>query len=259
MDQQQLASFNYPVGLAVDKHENIYVCDQWNNKIRKIDSSGIITTIVGNGPLGYLSGGFGGDGGLATSAAINFPNYVTLDGSGNIYFSDAGNQRIRKIDTLSVINTIAGSGLRWASVEMEDLQLLPEMYGPEGLFVDKGGNVIFCDWANNRVRKVNSSGIINTIVGDGTAGFAGDGGGPLIAELNEPGGVIVSQNRVYICETGNSRVRMIDTSDIITTSVSNLSEAPSLLEIFPLIHRRDNFLFSCVASREDEIATFVIT
>ena len=207
-----LAKLNGPVGVAVDASGNIYIAEPFNNRIRKINSSGVITTIAGNGNLGYS-----GDGGLATLAEMNFPTGVAVDAAGNIYIGDQGNNCIRKVNTGGIITTIAGSGPGGYSGDggPATLALLST---PAGVAVDAAGNVFIGDLGNQRIRKIDTGGIISTIAGTGVQGFSGDGAAATLAQLNQPAGVSVdSSGNVYIADFTNSRIRKINSSGIIST------------------------------------------
>ncbi len=161
------AKFYYPSGLAVDTAGNIFVADTHNNRIRKISTSGIITTIAGTGTAGY-----NGDSIAATTAMINAPNDVTTDRFGNVYVCDASNNRIRKIDRYGMITTVAGSsgsGFHGDGGQATAATLTL----PAGIYIDKTGNMFISDSYNNRVRKVDTSGIITTYAG-GAGGACGD-------------------------------------------------------------------------------------
>lgn len=210
--QATLAKLSGPVGVAVDASGNIYIAEPFNNRIRKINSSGVITTIAGNGNLGYS-----GDGGLATLAELNYPTGVAVDAAGNIYIGDQGNNCIRKVNTGGIITTIAGSGPGGYSGDggPATLALLST---PAGVAVDAAGNVFVGDLGNQRIRKINTGGIISTIAGTGVQGFSGDGAAATLAQLNQPAGVSVdSSGNVYIADFTNSRIRKIDTGGIIST------------------------------------------
>ena len=158
------ASFGYFGGIAVDKEGNLYIADGNNNRVRRVDFvTNIITTIAGNG-----TPGFSGDGGAATSAQLNNPEWVCVDSSNNIYITDAGNIRIRKVDSLGVISTFAGNGLPGFSGDGGSATNA-SIYGPQGVCVDAFGDVYLVDGANPRIRKVNSAGLISTIAGTGVA------------------------------------------------------------------------------------------
>ena len=181
------ASLNYPTGVAVDGAGNVYIADCNNNRIRKVNSSGIISTIAGDGNIGN-----GGDGGLATIANIVSPSGVAIDGVGNVYIADAGNSRVRKVDTIGIIKTIAGNGS--ASFGGDgSAAIYASLKYPSGVAIDGVGNVYIADAGNNRIRKVNSRGIINTIAGNGISGFGGDGGTANNASLKNPTGLVLDE------------------------------------------------------------------
>ncbi|MBX3164543.1 MAG: T9SS type A sorting domain-containing protein [Bacteroidetes bacterium] len=203
------AALNYPGGVAVDAAGNVYIADTWNNRIRKVSTNGIITTIAGSGATGSSNGGFSGDGGAATAAQLNNPHGVAVDAAGNVYIADMGNNRIRKVSTNGIITTIAGGGLLGFSGD-GGLATVAGLSSPSGVAVDAAGNVYITD--NNCIRKVSSNGIITTIAGTaGTWGFSGDGGLATAAQLNNPVGVAVDavNANVYIADMGNHRVRKV--------------------------------------------------
>ena len=156
------ASVWEPDGVAVDNAGNLYISDGANNRIRKVDNSGTISSFAGTGQPGDT-----GDGGLATAAAVFYPSGVAVDNAGNVYFTEANGARVRKVDSSGIISTIAGNGGPNPAVQLNL---------PYGIGVDSQGNVYFCDTNNNRVLKVNGAGIITTIAGTGIAGNSGDGG-----------------------------------------------------------------------------------
>jgi sugar lactone lactonase YvrE len=206
------ARFNYPEGIAFDASGNMYVTDYVNHRIRKISPSGIISTFAGTGSPGYS-----GDGGPATLAHLFYPVGITVDASGNIYFADASNNRIRKINTSGIISTVAGNGSTSFSGDGGPATAAA-LYWPSAVALDAGGNIYITDFSNNRVRKVSTSGIISTFAGTGTAGYSGDGGAATLAQLSLPYGVNVnSSGDIYISDYGNHVVRKIAPSSIITT------------------------------------------
>lgn len=200
------ATLGYPWGIAIDAAGNIIVADQLNNRIRKVNTAtGIITTIAGDGYIGFT-----GDGGPATAARLNYPLGVAVDASGNIYIADYANNRVRKISTSGTMSTIAGIGLPYGYTGDGGPATIAKLYYPKAIAVDAGGNVYICDWNNNAVRKINTSGIINTIAGTGVAGYSGDGGPAVSAQLNFPTGVAVRYDGdVFISDNDNNRVRRI--------------------------------------------------
>lgn len=196
--------------VAVDTIGNVYIADFANNRIRKVDTNGVITTIAGNG-----TAGFSGDGGSATIANLNGPYGVAVDLAGNIYIADNGNNRIRKVSVSGIITTVAGNGS-------------PTFSGDGGpatsaggtairVAVDAIGNIYIVDINNARIRKVNTSGTITTLAGTGTHGFNGDGGSATSAQLNSPASVAVAAGNIYIADKNNNRIRKVDSNGIITT------------------------------------------
>ena len=210
------ASVSEPVGVFVDGLSNIYIAEEDSHRIRKVDTSGIISTVAGNGTRG-----FSGDGGPAISASLSSPQSVFVDGLGNIYIVDAGNYRIRKVDTSGIISTVPLDGLVGFSGDggpATDASL----NFPSDVSVDGSGNIYIADMNNGRIRKVDTSGIISTVAGNGTFGFSGDGGPATDASLNFPSDVSVDgSGNIYIADMNNGRIRKVDTSGIISTVAGN--------------------------------------
>ncbi len=211
------AEIGNPSGIAIDSLNNIYFTDVSNNRIRKIGFNGIISTIGGNGTQG-----FSGDNGPATSAEIYQPHFIAVDKIGNVYFTDSDNQRVRKISTTGIITTIAGTGSIGYTGD-NGPATAAELNFPTGICVDKQQNIYITDENNNCVRKITAAtGIISTIAGNGTNGFSGDNGPAIAAELNSPWGLCMDvSGNVYISDNVNFRVRMINTSGIISTIAGN--------------------------------------
>jgi sugar lactone lactonase YvrE len=222
------AKLNIPTGIAEDTAGSLYFSDTNNNAVRKIVSPtrlnhDTITTIAGNG-----TAGFSGDGGPATSAQLNRPTGTAVDSSGNVYISDTGNNRVRKIALNGTITTLAGSGRCTSKDDPGSTPMaLPgdggpatqaSLCSPTGVAVDQSGNVYIADTNHNAVRIVSNAGIITTFAGYGKAGSSGDGGKATKATLNSPTGVAVDGvKNVYIADTGNNKVRKVNTSGIIST------------------------------------------
>ncbi|MES2703093.1 MAG: T9SS type A sorting domain-containing protein [Bacteroidota bacterium] len=203
-------------GVAVDAGGNIYIADKSNNRIRKVNSAGIISTIAGNGTAGYS-----GDGRPAIAAAINAPRGVGVDGGGNVYIADAGSQRVRKIDGSGTISTIAGTGVAGFSGDGGPA-VSAQLYGPYNIAIDAGGNIYIADVDNNRIRKISVTGIITTVAGNGAAGYSGDGGAATAAALHKPIGVAVDTARnLFIADGWNARIRKVSSTGIITTIAGN--------------------------------------
>ncbi len=199
------ANIFVPWGVVVDPSGNIYFSDRYNNRIRKINTAGIISTVGGTGIAGYS-----GDGGPATSGTLNNPIDIALDISGNIYFSEAYNHCVRKINTYGIISTVTGNGTTGYSGDGGPATTAT-LNNPIGIGLDPAGNIYIGDNGNNCIRKINSSGIISTIAGTGTAGFTGDGGPATSARLQGPYGVAVyGTGNIYICDAFNYRIRIIN-------------------------------------------------
>ena len=208
-----LAQLNVPHGIALDDSGNIYVADLYNIRVRKINSAGIISTIAGNGLSAYT-----GDGGDATAAQINSPYGICTDHSGNVYFADCNNSCIRMISTAGIINTVAGSGTGGLSGD-GGVATNAQLSQPTDVTVDDAGNMYIADFGNNCVRKVDAgTGRIGTVAGNGTSAFSGDGGPATIAELQKPAGVVVdSAGNLYIADFSNFRIRSVDPLGVIST------------------------------------------
>ncbi len=206
------ASLNHPNGVAVDGSGNLYIAVSGQNRIHRVDGSGIITTVAGTGERG-----FSGDGGPAVEARLDSPDSVAFDGAGNLYIAEYWNHRIRRVDGSGIITTVAGIGKSGYSGD-GGLAVEASLWHPEGVAVDERGNLYIADRGNQRIRRVDGSGIITTVAGIGGSGFGGDGGPAAGAWLNTPRGVTVdTSGNVYIADTYNQRIRRVDGSGIITT------------------------------------------
>ena len=211
------ALISNPGGCTIDKNGIFYVTSGTGNRVLKIDTNGIITTIAGTG-----IGGYTGDSGAATAARLKFPADIVLDTVGNIFIVDFQNNVIRKINaSTGIISTICGNGSCGYSGDHGPASAA-KLCGPTGICFDKIGNMYIADCNNNCVRKVDTSGIITTIAGTGgTYGFSGDGGPAISAKLRLPNNVQVdSFQNVYITD-GNARIRKVDNAGIITTVAGN--------------------------------------
>ncbi len=210
------ASFNHPIDILADYSGNFYVIDNGNQRIRKINAAGIITTIAGNGIPGYT-----GDGGPATAATLHDPSRMTIDGAGNIYFADAVNNVIRKISTAGIISTVVGNGTP-AFAGDGGPATGASLWQPLGVTLDGNGNMYVADALNHRIRKINTSGIISTFAGTGAVGYAGDSGPATAATMNYPNGVTCDQTcNVYFTDWYGHKVRKVTYSGIITTVVGS--------------------------------------
>lgn len=211
-----VAQLDLPVALAVDAAGNLYLADAGAHRIRRIDQgTGAIATVAGNGIQG-----FSGDNGPATAASIDSPSGIAVDGLGNLYLSDTHNQRIREVvATTGVIVTLAGSpqaGFQGDGGAAATAQFTL----PGGLAIDASGNLYVADRGNQRVRRIAGLGgapgaatSIDTVAGQGTQAFAGDGGPAASASLNSPSAMaLTSAGQVTLADGGNRRIRQLDRS-----------------------------------------------
>ena len=228
------AAICFPSSLAFDSRGNLFIADVCNNRIRKIDPSGIITTVAGSGGTGYGRGSFDGDGGPATEASLNGPIHITVDQNGDLYINDAFNQRFRKVDAATgSISTVAGGGKQRGSAAdghlATDAELLIKSAASDefggGLVILGDGSFLFSEFEGARVRKVDPRGILTTVAGNGKKGFAGDGGLATQAILSRPLDLTMdSAGSLYIADYDAGRVRKVDpTSGVITTAAKGLS------------------------------------
>jgi uncharacterized protein (TIGR03437 family) len=201
-----------PQGVAMDAAGNVYIADTQNNVVRRIASNGVITTFVGTGVAGS-----NGDGGQAAAAQLDKPQSVAVDATGNVYIADTQNSRVRVVTADGSINTFAGTGNGGYSGDGGQA-VSAQLNQPYGLTFDASGSLYIADFNNSRVRKVTPDGNIATVAGNGGTFFNGDGGQAASSALNRPQSVAVdSAGDVYIADTQNNRVRMVATNGIITT------------------------------------------
>jgi trimeric autotransporter adhesin len=209
------ADLNTPVGIAFDSAGNLYIADFNNERVRKVDNQGNITTVAGNGTAGY-----NGDSIAATDAELSDPSGVAFDQAGNMYITDQSNQRVRKVDKNGYITTVAGTGSVGYSGD-GGAATDADLYDPYAICFDNSGNLYFTEAIGCVVRKVTPSGIITTVAGTGTVGYNGDGQPATDAELANPEGVVMDNaGNMYIADGDNDRIREVTTNGIISTIAS---------------------------------------
>ncbi len=213
------AILNAANGGVFDKQGNFYVCEAVGHRVRKIVPSGTISRTAGNGSSGAI-----GDGGVATSAQLSQPTDVTIDTLGNIYISDQANFKIRKVDAITgIISTVVGTGV--GGYNGDGISgISAQINVSEQIWADKVGNLFICDRVNNRVRKVNSTGIISTVAGYG--GFSstgtGDGGQATSATFNWIAGVAADDaGNIFIADYNAGKIRKVNALGVITTISGN--------------------------------------
>ena len=209
-----LAQLNAPAAVAIGSNGDTFVADTANNVVRKISAAGTVTLVAGSGVQGAS-----GDGAAATSAQLNGPAGVAVDVAGNLYIADTGNNKIRIVDPVSgTISTLAGTGTAGYFGDAGG-PAAATFNHPTGLFIAPAGVLFVADTGNNVLRTIGlHNGLVHTFAGNGSAGFSGDGAHAELAQLQAPTGVAVDPSGiVYIADTGNNRIRQVDSLGTITT------------------------------------------
>jgi sugar lactone lactonase YvrE len=207
------AQLRNPTGVAVDAAGNLYIADSGNNRIRKVNAKGVITTIAGNGSPTPV---YGGDNGPAIGAQLNEPYGIALDAAGALYIAELGDNRIRKVAN-GVITTVAGNGTEGFAGDGGPAPRA-ELCDPYSVSLDAAGALYIADFCNARIRKV-ANGVIATIAGNGAGGYSGDKGPAASAQLAVPEGVAVdAAGHVYIADSGNDRIRILTPSAPVARS-----------------------------------------
>jgi sugar lactone lactonase YvrE len=196
------AQFNYPEGIAVDATGSIFVVDSENHSIRKITSAGVVSTLAGSAS-GFADG-------QGAAANFNFPTGIAVDASGNVFVADTENYKIRKITSTGVVTTLAGSTQGFADGASTNAQF----NSPTGIAIDANGNLYVTD--TYKIRKITSAGVVSTLAGSSTAGYA-DGKGTEARFTNPYGIAIDSNNTLYVADSDNDRIRKITADGTVTT------------------------------------------
>lgn len=217
------AQLNFPFAVAIDNNSNLYIADHRNHRIRKMTKDGVISTVAGTGTAGYS-----GDDVMAIDTQLYHPVRVAVDNSGNLYIAEYYNHRIRKVSKNGMISTVAGNGTQGYSGD-GGLAAKAQLNYPAGITTDSSGNLYIADAMNYRIRKVTTDGMINTVVGTGTAGYSGDGDAATSAQLNYPYGITIEPNNgnLYIADAMNFRIRKVTTDGVISTVANTGTQAYS--------------------------------
>ena len=211
------AQLSKPFGLALDKKGNLYIADRENNRVRKVNPQGIITTVAGDGGFFFM-----GDNGPSYRASIAGPTGVVVDKNGILYIADRNNNRIRSVDTQGMIRTVAGTGQQDYNGESE-IARDTNLYLPFGMALDQDGKILIIDRSHYRIRRIDlRRGSIETVAGNGVKMFAGDGGPATGAKLSFPHGIAVDKKgNVIISDKGHYRIRRVSPDGIIQTIAGN--------------------------------------
>jgi Dockerin type I domain/NHL repeat len=203
------ARFSIPYGVAVDGSGNVYVGDTNNETIRTITPAGVVTTLAGTAPVAASADGTG------SAARFYYPSGVAVDGSGNVYVADEGNNTIRKITPAGVVTTLAGTA--GSSGSADGTGSAARFYYPSGVAVDGSGNVYVADELNHTIRTITPAGVVTTLAGTALSYGSADGTGSA-ARFRYPSGVAVDgSGNVYVADEGNSTIRKITPAGVVTT------------------------------------------
>ncbi|HXH30570.1 MAG TPA: SMP-30/gluconolactonase/LRE family protein [Bacteriovoracaceae bacterium] len=203
------ARFNNPSGVAVDVSGNVYVADYFNHTIRKITSTGVVTTLAG------AAGVIGSTDATGAAARFNNPFGVAVDGSGNVYVADLNNHTIRKITSTGVVTTLAGAAGVAGSTDATGAAA--RFFNPSGVAVDGAGNMYVADQKNHTIRKITAAEVVTTLSGAARASGSTDATGAA-ARLNAPSGVAVDgAGNVYVADQSNHTIRKITAAGVVTT------------------------------------------
>jgi uncharacterized protein (TIGR03437 family) len=227
------AQLNAPQGIALDAAGNVYIADSLNNRVRMVDTKGVISTFAGNGTVNPP--GFWGDTGPATDASLHLPSALAVDSSGKVYIAVSADNTVRVVTTDGLINLFAGSGYAGfygdyaagttsggvTTGANPGTAILAGLTNPQGVAIGPNGSILIADTGNGAIRSVDSKGVITTLSGNGTVGLSGDGTATTLAMLAPFGVVVDSSGNLFVAENGTNRIRKIDTKGNITTAIGD--------------------------------------
>lgn len=205
----QNARFNQPGGIAVDGAGNLYVADTQNHTIRKVSSSGVVSTLAGS------AGQSGQNDGTADNARFNQPWGLVLDPAGNLYVADTGNDTVRKVSPSGVVTTLAGSA---GIVGSQDGNGSNAQFNlPQGIAIDSAANLYIADTGNNTIRKLTTAGVVTTLAGSAGSGGSSNGSGQRASFMQPNGMVVDSSGNIRIADSGNQLIRSLSASGVTST------------------------------------------
>jgi uncharacterized protein (TIGR03437 family) len=227
------AQLNAPQGVALDAAGDVYIADSRNNRVRMVNTKGVISTFAGNGTVNPP--GFWGDTGPATDASLHLPSAVAVDSSGKVYIAVSADNTVRVVMTDGIINLFAGSGYPgWygdfnagttsggiTTGAFPGTAILAGLTNPQDVEIGPNNTILIADTGNGAIRSVNSKGVITTLSGNGTLGLSGDGAATKLAMLAPFGVAADSSGNLYVAESGTNRIRKIDTTGNITTAIGD--------------------------------------
>ena len=229
------AQLNGPQGVALDSAGNVYIADSLNNRVRMVNTNGVISTFAGNGTVNPP--GFWGDTGPAIDASLHLPTALAVDSSGKVYIAVSADNTVRVVTTDGLINLFAGSGYAGYYGDynagtttagvctgcVTGTAILAGLTNPQGVAIGPNGSILIADTGNGSIRSVSSAGIITTISGDlkGSVGLSGDGVANTLPMLAPFGVTADSSGNLYVAESGTNRIRKIDTAGNITTAIGD--------------------------------------
>ncbi|WP_380156155.1 cell wall-binding repeat-containing protein [Kineococcus sp. R86509] len=212
---------NNPSGVAIDAAGNVYIADTRNHRVEKVDTHGMLSVIAGTGVAGATITG------TATASPLNLPYGVAVDASGNVYVADMRNNQIDKVNTSGMLSVIAGTGAR--GVPIAGAATASSLTDPTGVALDTAGNVYIADQSNQRIEKVNPSGVLSIVAGNGNAGIAPTPGPATASALSYPSGVAVdAAGNVYIADQSGNRVEKVDTAGNLTVIAGTGANGPAI-------------------------------
>ncbi|WP_143822349.1 NHL domain-containing protein [Mucilaginibacter pedocola] len=200
------ARFSYPVGVAIDANDNLFITDRNNQLIRKVTPAGVVTTYAGNGTIGAANGN-------RTVATFSYPTGITIDAAGNLYVADSSNGLIRKITPAGIVSTLAGSGVVGSA---DGVGTAASFNDPRGIAVDSAGTVYVSEYGSHRIRKISPAGVVSTYAGSGTGGTT-NGDSTSASFLNPVGLAVDRLNNLYVADYGNSLIRKITPTGMVST------------------------------------------